>query len=109
MKGAFSLNLLLDTVRPPDTPTPWAQGLRDQIQKRVLQRQEILYALGLQRSEGGWRPWSRKGPDHGVGADPSLPRKGFSYAKLVRVASLVDRRGGNIFIYFCANLGRQTL
>ena len=44
--------------------------------KRARQRQKTLYAQGLQRSEGdrdhGLRPWSRKGPDHGVGVDPSL-------------------------------------
>ena len=32
--------------------TPWAQGLRDQIQKRALQTQKILRLQALQCSEG---------------------------------------------------------
>ena len=63
------------------TPTPWAWGLRDQIQKWALQTQKTLYSWGFLCSEGYWdhglRPWSRKGPDHGVGADPETVICGF--------------------------------
>ena len=43
------------------TPTPWAQGLRDQIQKWALQTQKTLYFLGFSQLGGGLpRPWGRR-------------------------------------------------
>ena len=71
------------------TPTPWAWGLRDQIQKWALQAQKTLYFQGFLCSEGdrdhGLRPWSRKGPDHGVGIDPSLLMLKKSNSNLLRL------------------------
>ena len=75
-------------IRTPQgsTPTPWARGLRDQIQKRALHcrfrhRKSFMHRVHSARrvieamvSGHGLRPWSRKGPDHGVGVDPSLLR-----------------------------------
>ena len=57
------------------TPTPWARGLRDQIQKWARQSEKTLFSVGFSVLRGGFRdrglgPWSRKGPDHGVGVDP---------------------------------------
>ena len=46
------------------TPTPWARGLRDQIQKWALQTQKTLYFYGFLCSAQtmvleGARPWGR--------------------------------------------------
>ena len=57
------------------TPTPWARGLRDQIQKgHSRHRKSFIHRFyTAQRGiETGLGPWSRKGPDHGVGVDLSL-------------------------------------
>ena len=68
------------SAKKGSTPTPWAGGLRDQIQKWALQTQKTLYFQGFLCSEGDWdhglRPWSRKGPDHGVGVDPETLKVG---------------------------------
>ena len=48
------------------TPTPWSRGLRDQISKNGRFRPRISFILGF----SVLRPWSQKGPDHGVGVDP---------------------------------------
>ena len=87
------------------TPTPWARGLRDQIQKWARQTQKTLFFLGFLCSEGGrdhgLRPWSRKGPDHGVGLDPETmkfsictpPRSAAPNTPLIRAWSLVWKKG----------------
>ena len=61
-------------------PYPLGAGSADQIQKRALQTQKPFLFPGFSVLRGGLRPWSRKGPDHGVGVDPEtviivFPRK----------------------------------
>ena len=41
------------------TPTPWARGLRDQIQKWALPDPENPLFLGFSVLRGGLRPWSQ--------------------------------------------------
>ena len=52
-------------------PTPWARGLRDQIQKGRPDT-ENPWCIGIAVLREGLRPGSQNRPDHGVGVDPSL-------------------------------------
>ena len=48
----------LSFSRQGSTPTPWAQGLRDQIQKWLPDPQNPLF-LGFSVPRAGLRPWSQ--------------------------------------------------
>ena len=63
-------DIILHFSKQGSTPTPWARGLRDRIQKRALQTQKSFRVYSAQR--GIETMVSDYGPDHGVGVDPSL-------------------------------------
>ena len=73
----FSLSLSEVLSKAEQTrvlPLPLGRRVREtKIQKWAPQTQKTLYFQGFLCSEGvrdhGLRPWSRKGPDHGVGVD----------------------------------------
>ena len=59
---------LLRLSKQGSTPTPWARGLRDQIQRRALQTQKILHAQGYSAQRGIETMVS----DHGLGRGQTM-------------------------------------
>ena len=53
-------------------PHPLGTGPARPNPKMAAPETEILLCIGFAALRGGLRPWSRKGPDHGVGVDPIL-------------------------------------
>ena len=80
------------------TPTSWARGLRDQIQKWAQDPENPLFlgfsvlrgGIETMVSDHGLRPWSWKGPDHGVGVDPETANYRFLSQRSCRLSR--DRR-----------------
>ena len=57
-------------------PLPLGRGVCETKSKKDAPETENPLFIGFPALRGVLRPWSRKGPDHGVGVDPSLLKLG---------------------------------
>ena len=71
--GRFSTNSKSATK---GLPLPLGRGVCETKPKNGRSRPRKPLFLGFSVLRGGLRPWSRKGPDHGVGVDPETLTKG---------------------------------